>query len=334
MERGVGGGHAGVDRDLQQDFLDVARFELVRKAGLQMQLELLPPAQRRRRHQDEQPACPAIEAGPRPDRAPRVARDQRLEIARQVGGLGNRAIDVVVAEHVAADGEPRFAAVGGRGHEEIQQRRRERARPLEVREVGGGKTYRSRAGNRLDELSAVLDVHDVAQVKPVAEVVDVLQIPAFLARQTDLVLAAAATGRVVNVKKGQFMAPWDMKNVVAKCREVGNDRVLLTERGTTFGYGLLVNDMRAVPWMRACGAPVIASRIPALEETTSGAALLFDPDNADELAGRLLEVSTNESVRDQLIAGGRKRAAELSWEKTARLTWDVYEYALKKFTGG
>jgi 2-dehydro-3-deoxyphosphooctonate aldolase (KDO 8-P synthase) len=101
------------------------------------------------------------------------------------------------------------------------------------------------------------DVHDVSQVAPVASVVDVLQIPAFLARQTDLILAAAETGRVVNVKKGQFMAPWDMKNVVAKCREAGNYRVLLTERGTTFGYGLLVNDMRAVPWMRACGAPVI-----------------------------------------------------------------------------
>ncbi len=101
------------------------------------------------------------------------------------------------------------------------------------------------------------DIHDVSQVKPVAEVVDILQIPAFLARQTDLVLAAAATGRVVNVKKGQFMAPWDMKNAVAKCQEMGNHRVLLTERGTTFGYGLLVNDMRAIPWMQECGAPVI-----------------------------------------------------------------------------
>jgi 2-dehydro-3-deoxyphosphooctonate aldolase (KDO 8-P synthase) len=107
------------------------------------------------------------------------------------------------------------------------------------------------------DVPVTTDVHDVSQVRAAAEVIDVLQIPAFLARQTDLVLAAAATGRVVNVKKGQFMAPWDMKNVVAKCREVGNDRVLLTERGTTFGYGLLVNDMRAVPWMQQCGAPVI-----------------------------------------------------------------------------
>ena len=84
-----------------------------------------------------------------------------------------------------------------------------------------------------------------------------LQIPAFLARQTDLLVAAAETGRVVNVKKGQFMAPWDMKNVVAKVRASGGERVLLTERGTTFGYGLLVNDMRSIPWMQSAGAPVI-----------------------------------------------------------------------------
>lgn len=101
------------------------------------------------------------------------------------------------------------------------------------------------------------DVHEVSQVKAVAQVCEILQIPAFLARQTDLVLAAGETGRVVNVKKGQFMAPWDMKNVVSKLKEVGNSRVLLTERGTTFGYGMLVNDFRAIPWMQETGAPVI-----------------------------------------------------------------------------
>ncbi|MCU0705817.1 MAG: 3-deoxy-8-phosphooctulonate synthase [Fimbriiglobus sp.] len=101
------------------------------------------------------------------------------------------------------------------------------------------------------------DVHEPAQCRAVAEVCEVLQIPAFLARQTDLLEAAAATGRVVNVKKGQFMAPWDMKNVVAKCAAAGNERVLLCERGTTFGYGLLVNDFRAIPWMQQCGRPVI-----------------------------------------------------------------------------
>jgi 2-dehydro-3-deoxyphosphooctonate aldolase (KDO 8-P synthase) len=101
------------------------------------------------------------------------------------------------------------------------------------------------------------DVHEAHQAAPVAEVCDVLQVPAFLARQTDLLEACGRTGRVVNVKKGQFMAPWDMRNVVAKLAEVGTRRVLLTERGTTFGYGLLVNDMRAVPWMQETGAPVI-----------------------------------------------------------------------------
>ncbi|MBL8866895.1 MAG: 3-deoxy-8-phosphooctulonate synthase [Gemmataceae bacterium] len=101
------------------------------------------------------------------------------------------------------------------------------------------------------------DVHEPAQCAAVAEVVDVLQVPAFLARQTDLLEAAGRTGRVVNVKKGQFMAPWDMKNVVSKLAEVGNTNVILTERGTTFGYGLLVNDMRSIPWMQETGAPVI-----------------------------------------------------------------------------
>jgi len=106
-------------------------------------------------------------------------------------------------------------------------------------------------------LPVTTDIHEAQQAAPAAEVCEVLQVPAFLARQTDLLEACGRTGRVVNVKKGQFMAPWDMKNVVAKLAEVGNERVLLTERGTTFGYGMLVNDMRAVPWMQESGAPVI-----------------------------------------------------------------------------
>jgi 2-dehydro-3-deoxyphosphooctonate aldolase (KDO 8-P synthase) len=101
------------------------------------------------------------------------------------------------------------------------------------------------------------DVHEPGQCRAVGQVCEVLQIPAFLARQTDLLEAAAATGRVVNVKKGQFMAPWDMKNVVAKIAAAGNERVLLCERGTTFGYGLLVNDFRGIPCMQQCGRPVI-----------------------------------------------------------------------------
>jgi 2-dehydro-3-deoxyphosphooctonate aldolase (KDO 8-P synthase) len=102
------------------------------------------------------------------------------------------------------------------------------------------------------------DVHEAAQCAPVAEAVDVLQIPAFLCRQTDLLAAAARTGRVVNVKKGQFLAPWDMAHVVAKIAAAGGRDVLVTERGTSFGYNALVSDMRALPILaRVAGAPVI-----------------------------------------------------------------------------
>jgi 2-dehydro-3-deoxyphosphooctonate aldolase (KDO 8-P synthase) len=113
------------------------------------------------------------------------------------------------------------------------------------------------AVRRATGLPVTTDVHEPRQAAPCGEVCEVLQVPAFLARQTDLLEACGRTGRVVNVKKGQFMAPWDMANVVAKLAEVGNRRVLLTERGTTFGYGMLVNDMRAIPWMQETGAPVI-----------------------------------------------------------------------------
>ncbi len=106
-------------------------------------------------------------------------------------------------------------------------------------------------------LPVTTDIHEIGQVGPVAEVCDLLQVPAFLARQTDLIEAAGRSGRAVNVKKGQFMAPWEMRHVVAKMAEVGNRSLLLTERGTTFGYGQLVNDMRAVPWMQDLGCPVI-----------------------------------------------------------------------------
>jgi 2-dehydro-3-deoxyphosphooctonate aldolase (KDO 8-P synthase) len=101
------------------------------------------------------------------------------------------------------------------------------------------------------------DVHDVSQVAAVAQVADVLQIPAFLCRQTDLVMEAARSGRVVNIKKGQFMAPWDMKGVLAKAASTGNRKVMVTERGFSFGYNNLVVDMRSFPAMRAFGFPVI-----------------------------------------------------------------------------
>jgi 2-dehydro-3-deoxyphosphooctonate aldolase (KDO 8-P synthase) len=106
-------------------------------------------------------------------------------------------------------------------------------------------------------LPVTTDVHECHQAAAVAEVCDLLQVPAFLARQTDLIQAAGRTGRAVNVKKGQFMAPWDMKHVVTKMAEVGNHRLLLTERGASFGYGQLVSDMRSIPWMQDLGCPVI-----------------------------------------------------------------------------
>jgi 2-dehydro-3-deoxyphosphooctonate aldolase (KDO 8-P synthase) len=106
-------------------------------------------------------------------------------------------------------------------------------------------------------MPVLTDVHDASQCAPVAEAVDVLQIPAFLCRQTDLLLAAAATDRVVNVKKGQFLAPWDMRNVADKITGAGNRRVMLTERGASFGYNTLVSDMRSLPIMAATGAPVV-----------------------------------------------------------------------------
>ena len=106
-------------------------------------------------------------------------------------------------------------------------------------------------------LPVLTDVHDATQCAPVAEVVDILQIPAFLCRQTDLLVAAAATGRAVNVKKGQFLAPWDMVNVVDKIAGAGNPNVLVTERGASFGYNTLVSDMRALPVLAKTGAPVV-----------------------------------------------------------------------------
>ncbi len=115
-------------------------------------------------------------------------------------------------------------------------------------------------------LPVVTDVHENDQCAAVAPVVDVLQIPAFLCRQTDLLVAAAKTGRVVKIKKGQFLAPWDMKNVVAKVVGSGNPNVLLTERGSSFGYNTLVVDMRALPQMAETGAPVIFDATHAVQQ--------------------------------------------------------------------
>jgi 2-dehydro-3-deoxyphosphooctonate aldolase (KDO 8-P synthase) len=124
-------------------------------------------------------------------------------------------------------------------------------------------------------LPVISDVHQVSDVAPAAEVLDVLQIPAFLCRQTDLLVAAAKTGKAVNIKKGQFMAPWDMSQAVDKVLATGNRRVLLTERGTMFGYNNLVVDFRSLPIMRSLGCPVILDvthsvQLPGGQGTCSG----------------------------------------------------------------
>jgi 2-dehydro-3-deoxyphosphooctonate aldolase (KDO 8-P synthase) len=132
-------------------------------------------------------------------------------------------------------------------------------------------------------LPVLTDIHEAAQCAEVAEAVDILQIPAFLCRQTDLLLAAAATGKIVNVKKGQFLAPWDMANVVAKITSAGNRNVLVTERGASFGYNTLVSDMRALPILaRTTGAPVIFDATHSVQQpggkgTSSGGEREFVP---------------------------------------------------------
>ncbi len=132
------------------------------------------------------------------------------------------------------------------------------------------------------ELPVLTDVHSAEQCALAAQAVDILQIPAFLCRQTDLLIAAAKTGRVVNVKKGQFLAPWDMKNVVAKLTGAGNPNVLLTERGASFGYNTLVSDMRSLPIMQRTGAPVIFDATHSVQQpggqgTSSGGEREFVP---------------------------------------------------------
>lgn len=206
-----------------------------------------------------------------------------LTIHRQLGTLPSMTIPVSVGPHRVGGGSPLLWIAGpcvieSREHclgvaEAVRRIADELHVPMVFKASfdkanrSSGKSFRGvgldagltilDAVRQATGLPVTTDVHEVAHCRPAAEVCEILQIPAFLARQTDLILAAAATGKVVNVKKGQFMAPWDMKNVVAKCREAGNHRTLLTERGSTFGYGNLVNDLRAVAWMQETGAPVI-----------------------------------------------------------------------------
>ena len=181
-------------------------------------------------------------------------------------------------------------------------------------------------------LPVLTDVHEPAQCAEVAEAVDVLQIPAFLCRQTDLLVAAAKTGRAVNVKKGQFLAPWDMKNVLAKIVESGNPNVLVTERGVSFGYNTLVSDMRALPIMKAMGAPVVFDATHSVQQpggqgTSSGGEREFvpvlaraavavgvaavfiethqDPDNAPSDGPNMVPLDRMEALLERLVAFDR-----------------------------
>lgn len=176
------------------------------------------------------------------------------------------------------------------------------------------------------------DVHEREQCAPVAEAVDILQIPAFLCRQTDLLIAAAQTGKVVNVKKGQFLAPWDMENVLAKVVEAGNPNVLLTERGASFGYNTLVSDMRSLPIMGAFGAPIVFDATHSVQQpggkgsssggqrefvatlaraaVAVGVATVFiethpDPDNAPSDGPNMIPLKEFEGLISQLMAFDR-----------------------------
>jgi 2-dehydro-3-deoxyphosphooctonate aldolase (KDO 8-P synthase) len=166
------------------------------------------------------------------------SREHALEMASALKEIASRA-GVGLVYKTSFDKANRTSAGGKRGLGF------ERSLPIfaEIRETLG--------------IPVLTDVHERSQCAPVAEAVDVLQIPAFLCRQTDLLIAAAKTGRTVNVKKGQFLAPWDMVNVVSKITGAGNANVLVTERGASFGYNTLVSDFRALPIMAKIGAPVV-----------------------------------------------------------------------------
>ncbi|MBO1039426.1 3-deoxy-8-phosphooctulonate synthase [Brucella pituitosa] len=176
------------------------------------------------------------------------------------------------------------------------------------------------------------DIHTEAQCAEVADVVDVLQIPAFLCRQTDLLVAAAKTGRAINVKKGQFLAPWDMKNVLAKITENGNPNVMATERGASFGYNTLVSDMRSLPIMAGFGSPVIFDATHSVQqpggqggssggqrefvETLASAAVAVgvagvfietheDPDNAPSDGPNMVQIDKMPALLEKLMAFDR-----------------------------
>lgn len=161
------------------------------------------------------------------------------------------------------------------------------------------------------DVPVVSDVHDISQIPAAAQVLDILQIPAFLSRQTDLLLAAARTGKVVNVKKGQFLAPWDMANAVKKIEQAGNDQVLLTERGASFGYNNLVVDMRSLVIMRETGCPVV-----------------FDATHSVQLPGG---AGTSSSGQRQYVGALSRAAVAVGIDG---LFWEVHENPEKALCDG
>ena len=175
------------------------------------------------------------------------------------------------------------------------------------------------------------DIHEVEQVKPVAAVVDCLQIPAFLCRQTDLLLAAGQSGCAVNVKKGQFLAPWDMENVVKKLETSGCQRVLLTERGTSFGYNNLVVDMRSFPVMRQWGWPVVydvthSLQLPGGQGTASGGQSQFIEYLARAGVALALTASFSKftKIPRKRSATGRMRCPWIGWRPLLRTLKQIH----------
>ena len=177
-------------------------------------------------------------------------------------------------------------------------------------------------------LPTLTDVHTVDQCSVISDVIDVIQIPAFLCRQTDLLVAAASTGKIINVKKGQFLAPWDMTNVIKKITDSGNSKILITERGASFGYNTLVSDMRSIPIMAQEGFPIVFDATHSVQQpggkgsssggqrefidclsraaTAVGIAALFiethdDPDNAPSDGPNMLQIDKLESLLDKII---------------------------------
>jgi len=161
------------------------------------------------------------------------------------------------------------------------------------------------------DLPLISDIHDISQIAPASEVLDIIQIPAFLSRQTDLLVAAGESGKIINVKKGQFLAPWDMKNAVGKIESTGNERILLTERGASFGYNNLVVDMRSLVIMRETGCPVI-----------------FDATHAVQLPGG---AGTASSGQRQYVGALSRAAVAIGIDG---LFWEVHENPDKALCDG